>query len=315
MIKYIKNQAAYWTKLMWLKRSYSNNAPISALENVVIFMVDGKIHHGGMADRLRGLVSAYNISLELGFAFKIHFVSPYKLEDYLLPNTFDWTIKDNEISYNSKFSKVAYIRSHTINPHRLKESIDRAKRGKYKQLHIYSNAEYFPRPFSTCFAELFKKADDMQELINWNKSQIGYIYISVTFRFQQLLGDFKEGNFQVLDEKDANVLIDECLEAVNKIHKMHPEYKKVLVTSESPTFLNAVTQFDYVHVIPGDVQHIDFNSSLIDRSVNLKSFVDLFMISEAEKSILVYSEPLYLSAFVRTGSLVSNNKYEIYNLY
>ena len=66
----------------------------------VICMFDGRTDHYGMTDRLRGIVSAYAVSKEMGYDFRIYFITPFQLEDYLQPNLFDWTIRPEDISYH-----------------------------------------------------------------------------------------------------------------------------------------------------------------------------------------------------------------------
>ena len=43
---------------------YSSNAPIRSKDKTVICIYDGKIKNGGLADRLRGIVSVYSICKE-----------------------------------------------------------------------------------------------------------------------------------------------------------------------------------------------------------------------------------------------------------
>ncbi|MFI3297740.1 MAG: hypothetical protein R3Y59_08975 [bacterium] len=92
-------QAKFYTK---------DNDPAQNSKKKIIFMCDGKIAHKGFADRLRGILTSYMIAKELGHDFKIYFTSPFDLTKVFLPNDIDWSISDDEISYNSKDSK-AYV--------------------------------------------------------------------------------------------------------------------------------------------------------------------------------------------------------------
>ena len=60
-----------------------------------IFMVDGRIPHGGMFDRLKGLITIYAISKALGKPFKLSWSYPFVLSKYLEPNEYDWPIDES----------------------------------------------------------------------------------------------------------------------------------------------------------------------------------------------------------------------------
>ena len=68
---------------------------------MIVCMVDGKRKQGGLADRLRGIVSTYYVCKKLGYDFRINFVHPFPLIDYLVPNTYDWRVSQDELCYNS----------------------------------------------------------------------------------------------------------------------------------------------------------------------------------------------------------------------
>ena len=67
---------------------------------MVICMLDGRALHGGLSDRLMGIISTYKVCKLLNLDFRIHFVKPFFLNDYLVPNKIDWKISYEEISYN-----------------------------------------------------------------------------------------------------------------------------------------------------------------------------------------------------------------------
>ena len=76
----------------------------------VLFMCDGKMLHGGLFDRLKGAISIYAVSKVIGKRFGIYFVSPFLLEEYLVPNLYDWRVNDHDLVYSYPFSKpiIAY---------------------------------------------------------------------------------------------------------------------------------------------------------------------------------------------------------------
>lgn len=53
-----------------IKRYYHGTLPVkSQVRNAYVFMVDGKIPHGGMFDRLKGLITVYAIAKSKKYLF------------------------------------------------------------------------------------------------------------------------------------------------------------------------------------------------------------------------------------------------------
>ena len=62
-----------------------------------VFRVDGRMGHGGMFDRLKGLVSIYSVAKSQGKPFRILFTYPFRLETYLEPRDYDWRLREGEL--------------------------------------------------------------------------------------------------------------------------------------------------------------------------------------------------------------------------
>lgn len=74
----------------------------------------------------------------------------------------------------------------------------------------------------------------------------------------------------------------------------------LLVTADSMTFLKRVSQIDGVHIIPGTLTHIDGHKQHAPGSQNeayMKSFLDFYMLSEAQKVYRIGTPQMYHSAF------------------
>lgn len=279
-------------------------------EQWVIFMCDGHRLHGGLADRLSGLVSTYAYCKEYGKVFKGNYNVPYKLELFLMPNQYDWRIDPQKVVYNKRDSKPLYLPFKSTlreNQRFAQKSLNKDE----KQLHVYSNMRYFhPINFKYLFAELFKPTPLLQNAIDKELANLPKNYVSITFRFQQLLGDLKERNFPTLkSEGERSKLINECLEFVKEVHRRHPDLDKFLVTSDSSTFLKEVRELPYVYTIPGNIVHMDFNSKDVDLKVHMKSFVDLFLIANAETIYTVVHPPLFRTRFPMFAASIYGHRY------
>lgn len=271
-----------------------------------VAMVDGMAYHGGMCDRFKGIITLYAYCKHHGIPFRIRYTYPFRLEDYLSPAAYDWTLKENEYTDNPLYSKVLYMRGEHLARRLLGLKVTR-------QVHFYTNRDCLERVndalrgddestrygWGELFRELFRPGDALRERIDAIKSGLGEEYYAAVFRFQNLLGDFHEYRYRELgseDEKEA--LIVKCLDAISELKKRHGG-RDILVTSDSATFLKRASQIDGVHIIPGDLVHIDQVSGAGEHGNGpyMKSFLDFYVLSEASKIYRVGTSYMYPSEF------------------
>ncbi|GAB6869350.1 hypothetical protein [Bacteroides rodentium] len=312
---FLKQQSALEKQL--IKQYYGTK--VQAKNCCVIFQCDGHIYHFGLADRLKGICSLYTWCKKRNKQFRINFVTPFHLEKYLQPNKYDWSISSEQVRYDTGSTpRVCLMEPRTCNKadvvgnsrRYLREWMENKLVDCTKQLHVYTNMNYATnKEFSVAFNELFKPALKLQNEIDYHLSQIQGTFISISFRFTTLLGDFKDCTGKPLPMEERKVLIEKCLNVVAEIRKNAPAHKKVLVTADSPTFVDRVKHLSDVYVIPGKVGHIDYQC---DDDVNMKTFLDFFMISKAEKVYLARTGNMYNSAFAKTAAMVNNKPFEVY---
>lgn len=273
-----------------------------------VAMVDGMAYHGGMCDRFKGIVSLYAYCKHHGIPFRIRYTYPFRLEDYLSPAAYDWILDDNEYTDNPIYSRVLYMRGEHLARRLLGLKVTR-------QVHFYTNRDLLERindvlrgenqtdryDWGELFRELFRPCEGLRNRIDAIKRNIGGDYCAAVFRFQNLLGDFHEYRYKELageDEKEA--LVVKCLDAISELKKRHGD-KALLVTSDSAAFLQRVSQIEGVHIIPGKLIHIDQVSGEADgdtgREAYMKSFLDFYVLSEAQKIYRVGTSYMYPSEF------------------
>jgi len=301
----------------------------------------------------------YKYSKQKGYIFKINFCYPYQLSDYFDSNVYNWKINENEISYDSNISIPLWMYSvYTVYGRSLefesKFQLDIlnkfvVRNSNKKQIDIYTNSEWVNEDeYSLLFNELFKPSAQLEKLLNYHRGNLGTDYISMTFRFQQLLGDFENKDSYIKDIQpfleDINInnrghlaeqqlrallgdfknknisvpitydiskdkLINDCIQKIKEIHsKSFPE-KKILVTADSETFLSEVKKLDFVYVV--SAQNIfDGNENLNNNfKMFVKPFVDILMLSEANKLFLLCTGSMYRSGFAKNASLINNKEY------
>ena len=305
-----------------LKHAYYNNQSKDTLPwKTVIYMANGFCGHAGLADRLKGMTALYGWCRNIGVDFKIFHVYPFEICDYLVPNHYDWRISSEQICYNKKQVSVNYFMLHPLIQKQINsgEIIElerewvkqRVDVSKTNQLHFYTNM--YPKSdelFGLYFHELFKPSPKVELKLNHHLHQIGGHYISVSFRFMQLLGDFKDcegGTLPILQQED---LIKRSMDVLRLVNEQNPLIDRILVTADSITFLKAAQTLPFVYVIEGEVGHINFVCS---DDVNMKTFLDFLMIAHADKVYLAISGKMYNSEFARRASMINSKQFEVIN--
>lgn len=278
---------------------------------VAIFFIDGKTIHGGLSDRLRGLFSVYDYCLSKGIDFKVYWVFPFKLQDYLEPNNVNWLIDKKDISYNLKDVSFRFFNSYSqvMND---EENYFKLMNTRKPILHVYSNITLHEEKYHRYFAELFEPSAQLSEAIQYHTTEIGGKYVSITFRFIGLLGDFQDTNshFGVLEDGEKELYVNKCLDAINRIHSQNPGVHKILVTSDSSIFLSKASELPFVYIIRGVIAHMDNAKSEVNDNANLKTFTDLLMISKAERCyVYSYGRMFKASKFARTAALIGGREF------
>ncbi len=284
-------------------------------QRTIIYMVQPETtFSGGLSDRLRGIISIYAECKKQKLPFKIIF-EPLHLQDYLIPNNYNWQMDQKDICWDTKKVYPCTILTYNKNLNNKAQYIAQKKmlryfsKKRYKQIHIYSNMAIAENNFSALFNELFRPSDKLQEQLDYHLNELGgkREYISLTFRFRQLLGDFKEGGY-ILPLSQREDYIQKCIKGVEYLHSLFPN-ERILVTSDSETFLKRLTSLDYIYTIPGTIVHMGFTFDA-SQDTYMKSFVDYFMLSYAKKVYQMTDKFLFKSGFPHRAAMLNNAPYE-----
>lgn len=282
----------------------------------VILMFDGHSDQTGFADCLRGICSIAYMCRQCDIPLKIFYKYPFDLSSYLIPNKYDWIIGEDQLSFNQSEAEpvVAYSYSgifgneNTIFQRKYLE--DALKHRRKKQLHLYTNTDCYDDYFHEMFQYLFKPAEKLKLEIDYYKEQIHGVYVSASFRFANLLGDIKDTFGIELSVIEQNRLKNRCAIALEQIKQMHPESEKILITSDSISFLSYVREkTDFVYIIPGQIGHLAHDG---ENEIVNKTFLDLFLISNAEYSYMVRTPEMYRSGFAKRASMIGNKPFSEY---
>jgi len=278
---------------------------------MMISVVDSRRQTKGLTDRFKGIVSVYALAKANGVPFRCIFNHPMELTDFLVPNTYNWVAGSGELSesvWDVRFrimSKQPPLRRLT-NLFPLK-----------KQVLVYAKVDYLDKinkkfnqryQWGQLFNELFKPTKLLENQLQLHHNQLeNDRYIACVFRFQNLLGDFKEYHFKPLPSADQQALLTKNVKALQRISDQ--SNVPVLVTSDSVTFIAAIKDLKNIYTIPGKVVHID-NVSEAESNVYLKSFVDFFMLSRAQKIYSLGTDIMYKTDFPKYAAKVHNIPFE-----
>ena len=310
---FCKQQKALERKL--LNEKYHEE--VSTSDRSIVFTCNGWFWSGGLADRIKGMVTLYDWCERNNSKFQINFCEPFQLQHYLVPNGYNWL--PQEIVYNEQCAlpKVYMMEPRTwskkeIREHRdalLKRWMDENLNDTEHQLHVYTNMFRLSMDFSKRFHELFRPHECLQNEIDNHLRNIGGIYISISFRFTMLLGDFTDSTGVPLPSEEQKKLIEKSLSTIKQISAQAPAHDRILVTADSTKFLDKAKKLADVYIIPGKIGHIDYDHG---DDVNMKTFLDFFMISQAKAVYLAKGPGMYNSAFAKIAAMVNNRPFEVY---
>lgn len=295
---------------IFLKEHYSENSPTIRNKNEIICTFDGSMHHGGIGDRIRGIVSVYEFCKRNNRIFKINFYDPFDLSMFLIPNKYDWKINRDNISMNSN-EAVPVIFDCDLNffEKYIHKKIMKQEFVQNKQIHVYTNTYCYDKYYTQNFNELFKPSPILQQAINNQLNCINGEYITISFRFCQLLGEFDKDVYRPLSQEKQVLLISKSKEVIFKLKKKHPECSKIVITSDSNNFINAIQDIPFVYLIPGEITHSNYTA---DNNSHLKTFLDFYIIANAKKVYMARTKIMYKSGFAYRAAKINNIPFEEY---
>lgn len=292
-----------------LLKSISFNKSESA---TIIICFDGVVSHGGLLDRLKGVISFYEVAKKKNVDFKIHFNHPFHLSDFLETNEVNWQIEN--IKYNPLQDEVLYLMNNfEVNP---LELIHPAKKKNY---FVYCNIDYLKTinsPFSEVeindlwrnnYQKLFKESLFLKEALVKLPQEKSIVCHT---RFTTLMGDFADTTSAVLNEQDKEKLVNKILEKVNEIHQKN-ENTPIYVLSDSIVFLNIIKEKTNFKTLSGTPKHVDVKSSSSSFEEHLKTFTDFYFMSKSEQVFLLKIDKMYNSGFSKYAAIIGDKPFSI----
>jgi len=218
---------------------------------------------GGVADRIKGIVSCFALSKILDRQFIIDWRHPYKLQDLVLPNLYNWlprTIQgsvqnifaidnDNFKIFEKYLSKEVFNHNYTADIVVIQTNIDFLR--KLEQAY----------EFHLLFEELFKPNFD----INAAKP------IGLCARFGGSLSNWNDSNFD--REVSYEFVHEQLMRQINQ--------EEIFVCSDSEPFFQFLTDKKIkFSKVPGIAENIDRKCSMDGHS---KAIMDFFTLRACDK--------------------------------
>ena len=291
---------------------YGYRCKTEEVKPLIIYSLDGKLFTNGLVDRLRGVVNSYAYAKANNLEFRIEHKSPFPLEEFLTPNTCDWILQPFEKSYNLRYASPVCMLD---NPNETGESL--LKLSKERQYHFYTNSgnliSFINKTKGTSYTiaslynELFTPSQKLKDEIDKQKEILGDNYISISFRFMQLMGDLVDIHGETLSDAEQKKLTEACITQIERVKEQHPSVDKILVTSDSQKFIDSVSNIPYVYVIPGEIGHIGHMGG----DIFMKTFLDFYMIAGAKKVYLGVGNKMYRSNFSHFAAQIQGKPFEL----
>ena len=308
-LKLLKKKIRYFSLYFLNFSNFSFKNKVDKKEIIIVF--DGKLPHGGFADRLKGILSFYNIAKLSEMEFKIYYTEPFKLNDFFEPNTVNWSASRNDLKWNFWSTKFIYLMD-TFS-FDWENEIKKSSKDKFI---VYCNVDYLQALFpgktiqevnfirSENFKNLFKQSFYLQtklEEINLPES-----FIAIHTRFTSIFGDFKDTTSYVVSEIRKQQILKMLHDEIDIIAKKNSN-KRILVFSDSIIFLDYIKLNTNYNILDGKPKHIDIKSNS-DAESNVKNFIDFLAISKSDEIYLLQTKEMYNSGFSRYAAIIGNKK-------
>lgn len=316
MLKTLKRIVSKFHKKIILIFFYGQQITFSKTGEVktIIICFDGIFSHGGFVDRIKGIISFYEVAKQLNCNFKIRFDHPFDLSIYFKPNTYNWQIENNKVKFNPFDTQIVYLMDNfSANP---KELI---KQSKAKTILVYSNIDYLKaihpalspkqieEKWQVNFNELFKKTSFLEQELSLLPQENHIVFHT---RFTSLMGDFKDSTVKIISEEEKEQIQQALVKKINSKINQFPN-TAVYILSDSILFLEFIKRNTKYKVLEGTPKHIGIKDSSASIESHTKTLTDFFFIASADSVYLLKEPKMYNSSFSKYAAILGNKPFEI----
>ena len=305
-------------KFNWKYHSWRNTKN----KKQVIICFDAYGLHGGLVDRLKGIISVYYLSKIYGYDFKINFTHPYHLQDYLIPAAYDWYTDIKDLSWNVFNTKFIDARNTDTELALIQKTFKKGKR----KIFIYTNIDFLPQIikkaaesnviWSNLFSELFSFSPNLIERVDSYSTEyhISSSAVGIHTRFTTLLGDFEDVTERWLSSSEQVILMQKVWCQIKELY-IKENWNQLILFSDSIRFLefakfkNAENNAIDLIILPGNPSHSDRSSVITDGY--FKSFLDFMMMSRLSAMYSLVTDKMYPSAFPAYAAKLADSPFRL----
>lgn len=316
----MKKVKSYIGRILKKVKLFFYHLPNFSFENKIekgriVVCFDGFVAHGGLVDRLKGIISFYEIAKKLEYDFFIYFEDPFTLSHFLEPNVLDWRINNQRLKFNPFTTKILYLNDNfKVKPLQL------IKGSRNKDFFVYANIDYlneinpgfdkmsYRNLWKKNYDELFNKTSILEQAMAFLPNEKRIVFHS---RFTNLLGDFKDTSNKIISEDEKTELLNKLLIKIEEVRQNSDVSKTIYILSDSLLFLQYISQKPYLKILEGTPKHIDVKSNKIDLEAHLKTFTDFYFMIESDEIYLLKLNKMYNSGFSRYASIIGNVKFTV----
>ena len=315
MLKFLKKIVSKLHKKVKLILFYGRHLTFSSTNETktIIICFDGVFSHVGLVDRIKGMISFYEVAKQLKCDFKIRFNHPFDLSVYFEPNAYNWKLQ-KEVQYNPFDTDILYLMDNfDCNPLAL------VNKSKAKTILVYCNIDYSKTMFSEYsleqhaaqwrnnFNELFKKSAFLsQEIIKLPQEE----HLVFHTRFTSLMGDFKDSSVKLISEQEKQQLITTLVDKIHQKTLLFPN-RSVYVLSDSVIFLDYIRKNTTYKVLEGTPKHVDIKNNDASLESHTKTLTDFFFIASSDSVYLLKEKKMYMSGFSKYAAILGDKPFEV----
>lgn len=300
----LQKKVRIWTHLMKKPRFTKPEG------RALVFCCNGVVPHGGWIDRLKGILSCYELALQEQLDFRIVYTSPVALTDFFEPGTYDWRPDDE--GYHPFYARIVYhmddFQADIRKP---------LKNRRIRRFYYFYNIDALPvlRPDLNPEQLHERWRSHFHTLFSMTPFMAGQLpvtppaYVSCHARFTSLLGDFADTTQRVLSEEAKTQLIEEVRTLIERVQATSD--KPVYVFSDSTSFLTYCQTLPNVRITPGTPAHTGVSHSGSATEAFVKTLQDFHFLASSERIFLLLGRDMYNSAFSRYAARMGNVPFEI----
>ena len=280
-------------------------------KNGLFLIMDEHNSPNGITDRFKAIVGSYYIAKCNGIGFHLIHRAGFDMRDYLRPNQVSWSAELSDISILPwQTENISYLPPYSAVPKLNKEKQYICRKYIGKNNMEIMGVEDWQNKWRELFLELFTPA---QKVVNaLADADIQEHYTAVNVRFINSLGTFEKTPYNApLPKEDQEKLIAAVL---NKISECQETAESpIIVSSDNIRFLDIAAEKGFRTIDPTGTGHI-MNPG-VDELVYLKTFVNLFLLTRADKIISVLNaegvpkRSLYKTQYPRYAAIVGNKPF------